>query len=461
MTENRKIRRVSYLIINRPFWFSLLLVLGVVFSCARQDFDLPDLEYSGGFSSHEIYNRVQPDIMLSDSCGANDIFIGEDGTVFVAETALNRIGVYDIMGLPLMDYGLGSLLVDSVISVAVDRMMNLLAVNGSSQLFYWNQLLHTVPVDSVHYDFVLRDTTQVDSLLPVDLIELGEYLFVDESDHFVLDSYQRATTAAEVEEMLAMQVYETSQNTNLIDVSPDPDQPYQFFATDNARNRIFQFHFAPVGVAYSDDVLLPELLLWRIVPEATHHVVEFGTGFGYANKPNRIHVDADGDFYFSNFSDTGSDFQLHKTLRVEQGDGSFAYYPDNLFLFDDQTGDIRDLFDTLRFEDCWDMTTSSNNIFVVDRGYKYSIPMGKSENAIARAGAVQVFSSGGEFITYAGAEIQFTEDGEVYEFGELIDPVSVDYFGGEEVEEDINALLFVLDRGSDRIVRYERTLPAE
>ncbi len=445
MTANKKKERVLHFFISRTFWFSLLLLMVWFVSCARQDFDLPDLEYSGGFSSHEIYNRVQPDITLPDSCGASDIFIGEDGTVFVAETALNRIGAYDIMGMPLMNYGLGSLLVDSVLSVAVDRMMNLLAVNGSSQLFYWNQLINTVPVDSVQYDFILRDTTHVDSLLPVDLIELGDYLFVNESDHFVLDSYQLATTAAEIEALLAMQVYETSQNTNLMDVAPDPDQPYQFFATDHARDRIFEFHFAPVGIAYTDDVLLPQLLLWRIVPEATHHVVEYGTGFGYADKPNRIHVDSDGDFYFSNFSDTDSDFQLHKTMRVEQGDGSFAYYPDNEFLLDDQTGEIRDLFDTLRYEDCWDMTTTLNNTFVVDRSLR----------------AIQVFSSGGAFVTYAGAAIQFTEDGEIYEFGELIDPVSVDFFGGEEVEEDINALLFVLDRGSDRIVRYERTLPAE
>jgi hypothetical protein len=445
MTQEQQTNSMYNFIISRPFWFSLLIAAGCFGSCARQDFDLPDLEYSGGFSSHEIYNRVQPDITLPDSCDASDIFIGEDGTVFVAETALNRIGAYDIMGTPLQEYGLGSLMVDSVLSVAVDRMMNLLAVNGSSQLFYWNQLLQTVPVDSVLYDFVLRDTTQADSLLPVDLIELGEYLFVDESDHFVLESYQLAATAAEIEALLAMQVYETSQNTRLIDVSPDPDQPYQFFATDIARDRIFEFHFAPVGIAYADDILLPQLLLWRIVPEATHHVVEFGTGFGYANKPNRIHVDSEGDFYFSNFSETGSDFQLHKTMRVEQGDGSFAYYPDNEFLINDQTGDIRDLFDTLRYEDCWDLTTTLNNTFVVDRSLR----------------AIQVFSSGGAFITYAGVAIHFTEDGEEYEFGELIDPVSVDFFGGEEVEEDINALLFVLDRGSDRIVRYEKTLPAE
>ena len=446
MAEKIKKSHTIFSTTGSPLWFSLLLLIGWLSSCARQDFDLPELEYSGGFASHEIYSRVQPDLQLPENAYASDIFIADDGTVYVAETGHNRIGAYDIMGMPLQQFGLDSLMVDSVRSVAVDRLMNLLAVNGTRQLFYRNQLANTVPVDSIFHDFVLRDTTQVDSLLQVDIMEMISYLYEDESDHFVLHSAQEAHTAAQIEPLLAMQVYETSQNTRLMDVSPDPDQPYQFFATDNAQNRIFEFHFEAFGIAFTSDLLLPQLLLWRIIPERTHHVVEYGTGFGYANKPNRIHVAANGEFYFSNFSYTGSDFQLHKTLRVQQGDGSFAYYPDNNFLFsDDAPPRIRDLFDTLRYEDCWDLTTTSNNIFVVDRGLQ----------------AVQVFSSGGEFITYAGAVLHFTNEGEVYEFGELIDPISVDNFGGEDVNADLNELLYVLDQGADRIVRYERTVPVE
>ena len=427
-------------------FFHLALLFGLLYGCAREDFDLPDLEYGGGFASHEIYNRVQPDIILPDSASASDIYIGANGTVFVAETALNRIGAYDIMGQPLQEHGLGSLMVDSVLSVTVDNMMNLLAVNGTRQVFLWNQLVHTVPVDSIYYDFVLADTTQVDSFLSVDVLTMIDYLDpANTDDPYIMHSVQVAVEPNEIEPLLAMSVYETDQNTHLMDISADPDQPRQFFATDNAQNRIFMFKVEPYALVFTADILLPHLMLWRILPEQTHHVVEYGTGFGYANKPNRIHVDKDGDFYFSNFSWTGSDFQLHKTMRVEQGDGSFAYYPDAGFLINSQTNEIRDVFDTLRYEDCWDLTTTANNIYVVDRGLQ----------------AVQVFSNGGEFITYAGVDIHYTDEGEVYEFGELVDPVSVDYFGGEEVDEDISALLFVLDRGSDRIVRYEKLVPEE
>ncbi len=441
----------------------LLFLLSDFSGCARPDFGLPDLEY-GGYSD-VVYNRVLPDIVLQDSSGASDIFIGEDGTVYVAETTLNRISVYDIMGQPLLENGLGSLYIDSVLSVSIDRQMNLLAVNGGNEVFLWNKLANALPVDSIWFDFWVRDTTQVDSLLPVDVLSLIAYLDPTSTDDpYILEDYQRAVSPEEIEDQLAMQVHEMSLNTKLIDVAADPDVTQQFFATDYAQSRIFDFHLEAYGIIYTSDVLMPIMLIWRIVPEATRHHNDWGEGFGYPNKPNRIHVDRSGDYYFTNFIWTSNTFQLHKTRRFVIDD-TLEYYPDADFLFYDITENpdsIRDVFynfstfsspksthpSNLRrsgYVDCWDLSTTSDNIYVVDRGKK----------------AVHVFSSGGTFITYAGATINYTEQGEEYEFDQLVDPISVDFFGGEEVQEDINALLFVLDRGADRIVRYEKTVPEE
>ena len=250
-----------------------------------------------------------------------DIAIGEDGYLFIADSANNRIIAVSQSGNLVTHQNLDSIEpIATPTGVDIDSKLNLLIVNGTNTVYVWNQYLNNIGVDSLatgindeHNPVFSGDATKIDSLLGI------HKFYVDENEM-----------------------------SKFHGIAFGPSADSTIFITDKGNNRILE-----LKIDFSGAVKLKN---GRIHPTFygvyEKDIATYGTGAGTVDNPRGITVDENGNIYFTQL---GGNFLVQKLKR--QG----MDYISQFTLYEDPIMDLN------RFEGPFDISLDKNeNIFVID-----------------------------------------------------------------------------------------------
>ena len=250
-----------------------------------------------------------------------DITIGEDGYIFVADSANDRIITIVSSGNLATYQNFDKIApIQSPRGIDIDAKLNLLIVNGTNKIYVWNQYLNNIGVDSVLVDltedqkFILSgDPALIDSIMGI------HEFYVDENE---LSSFQG--------------------------VAFGPSNDSTVFVTDKGNNRILQLKITVNGVVkLSNGYLHP-----TFQGVYDKDIATYGSGAGTVDNPRGISADDDGNIYFTQI---GGNFLVQKLKK--QGSNYISEYT----LFEDAIMDLN------RFNRPFDITTDKDDaIFVID-----------------------------------------------------------------------------------------------
>lgn len=250
-----------------------------------------------------------------------DITIGEDGYLFVADSANNRVISISAAGNLATDQNLDKIApITAPIGVDIDAKLNLLIVNGTNTIYVWNQYLNNIGVDSVIAG-ITADNRLIFSADPAKIDSvLGIHPFYRDEDDAV--SFQG--------------------------VAFGPSNDSTVFVTDKGNNRILQ-----LKIIFSGAVKLKNKQIHPTFKGVFKKAIAtYGSGAGTVDNPKGITVDDDGNVYFTQL---GGNFFVQKLKP--QGSGYGSYYT----LYEDPIMDLN------QFAGPYDIALGkSDAIFVLD-----------------------------------------------------------------------------------------------
>jgi hypothetical protein len=292
----------------------LLLLPGALFflyGCEEIKMPLPspgnvNPSFGANDTSYVELNPVWNSAQLGLSLVApGDLTIGADGTLFLADEGTGRIHALSKAGHVLTGDGLDNLTLPAPRSLAMDSKLNLLIVNGTNQLFIWNQYLNKIRIDSVADEglFFDRDTN---ALVTLTFAELHQRIAAGGSvpalRHFIFRSDPERIAAARA-------IYPVFQ---------DPHPAAQFngvaagrygeetiYLTESTEDRIVQLLLVPDMALKGVDRTV--LFHYTAVLQAT--VAVYGSGSGTVDEPWSITTDGDENIYFTQL---GGNFRVQK-----------------------------------------------------------------------------------------------------------------------------------------------------
>lgn len=339
--------------------FYLVLILLIIAAGCGQKMPLPRVESSPeSFGANDTSYIHLTNIWDAATLGYNatnpmtpvDIAIGDDGYIFVADNANDRIFTISAAGNLITNQNLDRISpVAAPISIDIDSKLNLLIANGTNVIYVWNQYLNNIGVDSILIDFTSQsqfifsaNQAMIDSVLGV------HPFYIDDNE---LSSFQG--------------------------IAFGPSSDSTVFVTDNGNNRILE-----LKIKYSGAVILKN---GNIHPTfngiSATNVATYGSGAGTVDNPRGITADADGNIYFTQL---GGNFFVQKLKK--QTSGYISAY----------TLYVNPIMDLNRFVGPHDIALDANDaIFVLDsedgRVFKF---FNKGANAgniakIGKAGLVE------------------------------------------------------------------------
>lgn len=250
-----------------------------------------------------------------------DIAIGDDGYLFVADKANNRIVTLSQAGQVLEYQNLDKIgPIENPVGLDIDSKLNLVIVNGSNTVYAWNQYINNIGVLSVITD---QDSS-------------GNYIFSDEQSKIdsVLGIYP---------------IYiDPDPNASFQDVAFGPAGDNVLFVTDNGTNRIISLDLViQTAVKLTNNRLHP-----LFVCTFNNTIASFGSGAGTVDDPRGIACDDNGNLYFTQL---GGNFLVQKLLNDN------SVYTSAYVLYEDPIMDLE------RFKGPMDVALGNDNaIFVVD-----------------------------------------------------------------------------------------------
>ena len=250
-----------------------------------------------------------------------DIAIGEDGYLFVADQANDKIITLTKAGYVARHQNLDKIgSVASPQGVAINSKLNLLVVNGSNKVYVWNQYINNIGVAGVIVG-IAPDSSFIysDSQSLIDSVMRIQEFYIDENESA---SFQGITFG--------------------------PVNDNSVFITDNGLNRIIQLEFRISGGVLLKNGNLHQLYSGMYVKD----VAEFGSGAGTVDNPRGITADGTGNLYFTQL---GGNFLVQKLKK--QGD---QYVP-GYILYE------HPIMDLGRFSGPFDISLDpDDNLFIVD-----------------------------------------------------------------------------------------------
>ncbi|MDZ7294816.1 MAG: NHL repeat-containing protein [candidate division KSB1 bacterium] len=208
-----------------------------------------------------------------------DVVIGEDGYIFVADSANDRVFVLSGAGRIAREHDLDQIgPVPGPLGIDIDQKLNLLIVNGGKVVWVWNQYLHQEGVDSIASPSGPFSANQasIDSVLRV------HPFYVDEG-----------------------------RKTSFQGVAFGPVSSNTVFLTDKGNNRILRLRIVVSGRV--------RLRNGRVHPTFKGvydgEVATYGSGAGTVDNPRGLTVDGEGNIYFTQL---GGNFLVQKLKK--QGD---------------------------------------------------------------------------------------------------------------------------------------------
>ena len=259
-----------------------------------------------------------------------DIAIGEDGYLFVADSANNIIITISQSGNLINPQNLNSIEpIATPSGIDIDAKLNLLIVNGTNIVYVWNQYLNNIGVDSIligindEQNLIFSaETAKIDSVLGI------HPFYIDEN--------------------------ETSKFQG---IAFGPSADSTVFITDKGNNRILK-----LKIKFSGAVKLKNRRLHpTFYGNYEKDVATYGSGAGTVDNPQGITVDENGNIYFTQL---GGNFLVQKLTK--QGENYFSQYT----LYEDPIMDLN------RFQGPYDIALDKNDaIFVIDtekgKAYKF------------------------------------------------------------------------------------------
>jgi hypothetical protein len=306
-----------------------LIILGIIWFGCGEKMMLPSVESSPeAFGANDTsYIHLTPDWDASvlgyspaTAMEPTDIAIGDDGYLFVADRANDRILTVTESGDEVTQQNLNKISpVSSPLGIAIDAKLNLLIVNGSNTIYCWNQYINNIGVTSV----------------AVDTNENGDLLF--SNDPQLLDSVQS--------------IYpfytDPDVNSSFFGVTFGPKSENTIFVTDAGTNRILK-----LGLYFSAHVKLENDTIPLFSAKYIEDIATFGSGAGTVDNPRGITCDSRGNIYFTQL---GGNFLVQKLIHLgNRYSSAYTLY-------------IDPIMDLNRFVGPFDIALGQNDaIFVLD-----------------------------------------------------------------------------------------------
>ena len=218
-----------------------------------------------GYSAPEVFSPV-------------DIAIGDDGFLFVADSANNKVITLAQSGVLQHHQGLDEIgPVEGPVGLGINSKLNLLIVNHSNTIFCWNQYINNIGADAIAFG----------------TDENGDLFW--QTDAALLDS--------------VFQVHPVYQDgdasARFRDVAFGPGNDNFVYVTDYGTNRILQLELHINGVVrLTNGYMHP---LYGLQYKET--IASFGSGAGTVDNPAGIVCDDLGNIYFTQF---GGNFLIQK-----------------------------------------------------------------------------------------------------------------------------------------------------
>ena len=259
-----------------------------------------------------------------------DIAIGEDGYIFVADSANDKVLTISPSGHLVTHQNLNSITsVSAPKGIDIDSKLNLLIVNGTNTVYVWNQYINNIGVDSVLVGFS------------------GDYKFVFSGDPAKIDS------------VVGINQFYTDENefSSFQSVGFGPSMDSTIFITDNGNNRILQIKIEFNGAVKLKNGFLHPTFAGTYVRD----IATYGSGAGTVDNPKGITVDNEGNIYFTQL---GGNFLVQKLEKLGMN------YSSQYTLYQDPIMDLN------RFHSPFDIALDNNDaIFVIDteegKAYKF------------------------------------------------------------------------------------------
>jgi len=279
-----------------------------------------------------------------------DIAIGDDGYIFIADSANNKIVTVLKSGNVVNHQNLGSIApINGPVGIDIDSKLNLLIVNGTNTVYVWNQYMN----NSGAYAYLVgtankpnlifsSDSTQlieavIDSIY-FGLLEVSDLVFSDGTDY--------------IDSVLHIHPFyvDDDENSSFRDVTFGPSNDGTVFLTDNSNNRILKLNIASSGFV----VLNTGFPIRTFKGISAGNIATYGSGAGTVDNPRGITADDEGNVYFTQL---GGNFLVQKLKP--QGDQYISAFT----LYEDPIMDLN------RFTAPYNVALGQENaIFVLDTG---------------------------------------------------------------------------------------------
>ena len=353
----------------RKYTFALLLFLLMVAACSVDKMPLPTPNTAAASFGASDTNYVELSPVWDGSVlgvplqNPQDIAIGRDGVIFVADRGNNRVQVFSKAGQRLTDHGLDALDVAHPQAVSIDSKLNVLISNRSDTLYCWSQYLNFVDIDSVADAAVFYDAEN-DSLVHMTFADYVARVVAGEPQLEVREILFRKDATLLERIRAVYPIYIAGENDARINgAAAGKYGSDRVYITESTYDKISELVLTPeFAVKTSFGVVL-----FRYQAIHTRDIASYGSGAGTVDDPWSIAVDAEGDLYFTQL---GGNFRVQK-LTAPNFESAY-------------TLGVHDIMDLDRFDAPMDIALDGlNDIFVIDAGKKI---VSKFDNAGRRAG---------------------------------------------------------------------------
>jgi len=452
-------------------------------------FPLPEVQQGDTFgASDTTYLQLNRDIQLPANSLPADMFIDDDGHIYVALTdtvagtagigiwdqALNEIGWYDITEQALADseaagdLGIPVGQIMPLEGLCVSREELLLAVTGYNTLWARNLQVEREEILFAFTSITLEDPATGNP----DTLSAAEFAGVIEEDSDVLlwtvvDIDSLALDSPELTQRLGWTALWTGAGaTRLSSVAPGRPGWREVHVSNNNRfgSRVHRIRFDPEVVLLTANPEVPAVYLYSQTEEAI--TIYWGTGQGTVEKVLALDADLAGNVYLTQSAPSHGYWKAQRFYAEDQDDASFWTFDFGL-----QGSQFMEFG---RFQDAVDITYTDANMFVLDRkeGDSLFVEADSAWTLSSSRHQVQVYRRNGVFTLPCGASRAFvdtvlTVDGQpdtttvkVWVYDQLEDPHSVAVYGNRSeragTEEEF---VFVAD--GDRIKIFTLSISAD
>jgi hypothetical protein len=407
-------------------FFSLL---GIMAACSVDRFPLPSVSNVAetGFGAGDTtFLMLNKHIDLGEGADPGDIFINDDGHIYVAETGRGAVSVWDQALNPLSEAGLEDFQLDGIKGVCVSPEQLFCAVAGDSAIWTVNlQANREELVWGLDRLIGISPEGVRDTLNAAEIASEIESYRLNRWDIESVDSLD--LSSEEFQARLGQRIFWYGSGSTRLDgvAKGRPGYRELFVINNNSfNNRINRIRFVPSAILFTTNPDVPVVYLYEAITAPEVAIAE-GTGVGTMDEGLFIDADELGNVYFTQAAPTIGYWKVQR-LAVEEFAG-IDYWSFDFGL------QGRDIMTAGRYGQALDLSYTQSNVYVVDR-------RDASEGQAAQH-RVQVFKRNGDFLLPLGArklqrDTTLVVDGiavdttlKVWSYDQLSDPRSVAVYG--------------------------------